>query len=128
MDPIAAMINSIKNAGNAGMDKVNVPYSKIKENIAEVLAKEGFIKSFEKRMEGGKSVLSMGLHLENRIPKIRGVKRLSKQSKRIYKKSTEIRQVKSGYGLLILSTPKGIMTGKEAKRESVGGEALFTIW
>ena len=128
MDPIADMIVALKNAGDAGRDSVSVPYSKLKENIANVLKKEGFVKSSEKKSLKGKPVLALDLYLENRVPKIQGIKRISKLSKRIYKKSSEIRGVKSGYGLLILSTPSGVMTGREAKKIGVGGEALFTIW
>ncbi len=122
------MIIKMKNAGMAGRDTTSVPYSKMKEAILEVLKSEGFIKSFEKKSEKGKQVLEIELILENRIPKIKGVKRVSKPSKRIYQKSTEIRNVKQGYGSLILSTPAGIMSGREARKQKIGGEALFQIW
>jgi len=128
MDPIANMIIGLKNAGNAGRDTVALPFSKIKENIANVLKKEGFIKSAEKKMVGGKPTLVVSLLMENRIPKIKGVSRISKTSKRIYKKFSEIRLVKNGYGAVILSTPKGILSGRDARKEKVGGEILFTIW
>ncbi|MES2214012.1 MAG: 30S ribosomal protein S8 [Patescibacteria group bacterium] len=128
MDPIANMIVQLSNAGNAGRDTAVVPFSKVKENIAAVLKSEGFVKSVEKKMVNERPVLEIGLILENRIPKIKGVKRLSKTSKRVYKKSTEIRPVKSGYGALVLSTPKGIMSGREAKKNKLGGEVLFSIW
>lgn len=128
MDPIADMINAMKTAGAAGRDSIVVSYSKIKENIASILKEEGFLKSYEKKTVKGKPSLVMELHVEERIPKIKGLSRVSKPGKRIYKKSSEIRGVKQGYGLLILSTPKGIMTGRDAKKEKLGGEALFTIW
>lgn len=128
MDPIANMIIAIKNAGMSGLLTVSVPFSKVKEAIAETLKKEGFIRSYEKKQKKGKPVLEMELILENRIPKVKGVKRISKTSKRIYLKSTEIRSVKNGYGAIILSTPNGIMTGRDAKKAKVGGEALFSIW
>ncbi len=128
MDPIANMITGIKNAGNAGRDSVVVSYSKIKENIANVLKKEGFIKDAEKKMVGGRPSLVINLIMENRIPKVKGVARISKTSKRIYKKSSEIRLVKNGYGAVVLSTPKGILSGRDARKEKVGGEILFTIW
>lgn len=128
MDPIANMITAIKNAGSAGRENVSVPYSKLKHDIAGVLKKEGFIKNFERKTLKNKPVLALELFLEDRMPKIRGVKRISKPSKRIYKKFSEIRPVKSGYGALVISTPLGVMSGKEAKSEKVGGEALFTIW
>jgi small subunit ribosomal protein S8 len=128
MDQIANMITHIANAGNAGRDNAVVGYSQLKADIAEVLKAEGFIKGYEKKTKGAKSFLSLDLYVENRLPKVKGVKRISKPSKRIYKKSSELRPIKQGYGLLVLSTPKGVMSGKQAKREKLGGEALFSIW
>lgn len=122
------MLNHIKNAGNAGKDNVVVGYSKLKHDIADVLAAEGFIKSVSKKEKGSKPSLSLDLYIENRVPKVKGVKRHSKPSKRIYRKASEIRPVKQGYGILVLSTPKGVMAGYKAKRDGVGGEALFSIW
>jgi small subunit ribosomal protein S8 len=128
MDTIANFIVKLKNAGNAGHDSVTVQHSNLKAAICAVLEKEGFIKGFEEKMEKGKKTLVIALLSENRIPKIKGVARLSKPSKRIYKKAEEIRAVKSGYGALILSTSKGVMTGREAKKQKLGGEAMFSIW
>jgi small subunit ribosomal protein S8 len=128
MDQIATMITHIANAGHAGRDHTVVGYSRMKADIAEVLKEEGFIKSYSKKTQGAKSFLSIDLFVQNRIPKIKGVKRHSKPSKRVYKKSSEIRAVKQGYGLLVLSTPKGVMSGRKAKKEGLGGEALFSIW
>ena len=128
MDPIANMITSLKNAGNSGLETVSVPFSKVKQAIAETLKKEDFIKSYDKKQKKGKPVLEIELILENRIPKVKGVKRISKSSKRIYLKSGEIKAVKNGYGALIISTPQGIMTGRDAKKSKLGGEALFSIW
>ncbi len=128
MDAISNMIIQIKNAGFAGHDGVSVPYSKLKHAIAETLKKEHFVKDVETKSEKGRKMLAINLFMENRVPKIKGVERISKPSKRIYKKSTDIRAVKSGYGALILSTSQGIMSGREAKRAKLGGEALFSIW
>jgi small subunit ribosomal protein S8 len=128
MDPIADMLTHIKNAGHAGRQNVVVNYSKLKHDIAQVLADEGFVKSVEKKSKAGKPALSIDLILDNRVPKVKGVRRHSKPSKRIYKKATEIRSVRQGYGLLVLSTPKGVMSGYKARKEGVGGEALFSIW
>ncbi len=122
------MITGIKNSGNAGRSSMVVSYSKIKEAIAEVLKKEGFIKGYEQKTVAKKPSLIIELFVEGRTPKVRGVKRVSKTSKRIYKKSSEIRLVKNGYGSVILSTPKGVMSGRDARKEHVGGEVLFTIW
>lgn len=128
MDPIADMITHMKNAGHAGKHNLVVGYSKIKHDIAEVLKEEGFVKNVEKKTKGSKHSLSIDLFVENRMPKIKGVKRHSKPSKRLYKKSSEIRGVKRGYGILVLSTPQGVMAGHKAKKAGVGGEALFSIW
>ena len=128
MDVISNMIISIKNAGNSGHETVVMPYSKLKESIANVLKKERFIKEVEVKENKGKKNLSIELFIENRIPKIKGVQRLSKPSKRIYKKASEIRLVRSGYGAVILSTPAGVMSGRDARKAKVGGEVLFNIW
>ena len=128
MDPLANMITHIKNAGDAGRHNVLVSYSKIKHNIADVLKEEGFVKNVEKKSKGDKHHLSIDLILDGRNPKVKGVKRHSKPSKRIYRKASEIRPVKQGYGILVLSTPQGIMAGYKAKKAGVGGEALFSIW
>lgn len=122
------MINHIKNAGNAGRENVVVGYSKLKHNIADVLKTEGFVKNVEKKGKGTKNFLSIDLIVNDRNPKVKGTKRISKPSKRVYKKAGEIRAVKQGYGILVLSTPQGIMAGYKAKKAGVGGEALFSIW
>ena|SRR3990167_5987093 len=128
MDTISNMIIQIKNAGPAGHDSVSIPYSKLKHSIASVLKAEKFVKDVEEGTKGGKKVLNISLFSESRVPKIQGVKRLSKPSKRIYHKSSDIRGVKSGYGALIISTSAGVMSGREAKKAGLGGEALFNIW
>lgn len=128
MDQISNFIIKLKNAGNAGQESVTLPYSALKESIAEVLKKEGFVKDWEKKMEKGRPTLLVSLFSENRIPKIKGVKRISKPSKRVYQKVEDIRSVKNGYGALILSTSAGVMTGRQAKASKLGGEALFQIW
>lgn len=122
------MITKIKNAGFAGHERVSIPYSKLLESIAETLRKERFIKDIETGTHKGRPVLKLGLFTEKRVPKIKGIERISKPSRRVYTKSSDIRGVKSGYGALILSTSQGIMSGREAKKLSLGGEALFKIW
>jgi len=128
MDQISNMIIQLKNAGFAGHDKVDIPYSRLKHSIIEVLKKEGFVRDVVMGIKGGKKVLNVDLFMDNRVPKIKGVQRLSKSSRRVYKKSSDIRAVKSGYGAIILSTSKGVMSGREAKNSALGGEALFSIW
>lgn len=135
MDTISDMIVQVKNAGNAGRDRVLVPYSKLKHSIAEVLKRENFIKDVETEAKKGRKILAIDLIFEGarlsfgrQAPKIKGVKRISKLSRRIYQKASNIRAVKNGYGALILSTSRGIMSDREARRAKLGGEALFQIW
>lgn len=127
-DPIADMIVRIKNASDSKKESVVLPYSKLKLSILDVLLKEGFVRSFGKKGKKITKWIEVGLIYENGMPKVRGVDRVSKSSKRVYFQAKEIRPVKSGYGLLILSTPQGIMTDKAARTAHVGGEALFKIW
>lgn len=128
MYPIADMLAHIKNSGQAGRHNVVVGYSRLKHDIAEVLKAEGFVKDVEKKSKGAKHHLSIDLFVENRIPKVKGVRLLSKPSKRMYKKASDIHAVRQGYGLLVLSTPQGVMSGYKAKKAGIGGEALFSIW
>jgi len=133
MDQIANMLISIKNGGLVKKDHIFVPHSKIKENILNVLKNEGFIKTFETTDLGNnKKSLKIVLSFEGKHPhiysKINNVERVSKLSKRIYVQAKDIKLVKYGKGVVVLSTPKGIMTGKEARKEMVGGEMLFKIW
>ncbi len=128
MDTISNFITQIKNAGLAGHASVLVSNSKLKVSIAEVLKKEKFIKDFEEKTVKGRNMLEISLLSENRIPRINGVARISKPSKRIYKKAAELKPVKNGYGALIVSTSAGVMSGREAKKQKLGGEALFSIW
>lgn len=128
MDQIANLITTLKNAGVAGHDNVVTSYSKLRHSIAEVLKKEGFVKDVDTRMEKGRKVMVITLLSENRVPRINGVKRISKPSKRVYKKAGEIKAIKNGYGALIVSTSHGVMSGSEARKAKLGGEALFSIW
>lgn len=129
MDQIANMINMIKNGNRAGHDSVVVPFSNIKLAIAQVLEKTGYVKKVEKKMHKNFPVLVIELmYKDDSSPRVSGVERVSKSSCRIYVGAKDIRPVKNGFGLMILTTPKGIMTGNEAKKELVGGEVLFKIW
>ncbi len=128
-DPIAAMITQIHNAGQVRKESVVLPYSKLKVAILDVLAKAGFVKSVAKK---GKKIIKyievVLAYEEDGSPKIRGVKRVSKSSKRVYIKANDIRPVKNGYGIMVISTPKGVMSDEMARKEKVGGEALCTLW
>jgi small subunit ribosomal protein S8 len=99
------------------------------EAILEVLKKEGFIADLEKKGKDIKKHIDVELkYFEDGEPAIHDVRRLSKQSKRVYKGAKEIHPVKNSYGIMVLSTPKGILSDKEARKQSIGGEALFIIW
>lgn len=127
-DPIADMIIRIKNAGATHKEATSFPYSKLKHEICTVLEKEGFIGDIAKKGKKVVKTLEVGILYANGHPRIQNVRRVSKPSRRIYRKVGEIRKVKQGFGALILSTPKGIMTDDMARKGKVGGEALFEIW
>lgn len=127
-DPIADMIIRLKNGGDSNKETVSFPFSKLKYEICAVLEKEGFIHSIAKKGKKVTKSIEVGLVYQNKFPRIEGVKRISKSSRRVYKKADELKPVKNGYGTLILSTPKGILTGSVARKAKVGGEALFEIW
>ncbi|MEK7659777.1 MAG: 30S ribosomal protein S8 [Patescibacteria group bacterium] len=128
-DPIADMINRIKNAQRVGHTSVVVPYSKLLWNVAEILEKEGFISAAQKR--GRKIVRTMELTLKystEKEPRVHGVRRVSKPSCRIYENSRALKSVKQGTGLAIVSTSKGLMTNSQARTAKMGGEIMFEIW
>ena len=127
MDKIGDMLVTIKNAGNAGKKTVHIPYSGYKMNIARALFQAGYIKSYSQTDTSKGSVLEIDLVYKDNKPKISQVKRISKPSRRLYTNVKGITSVKQGQGSVFLSTPKGILTGEEAKKEQVGGEILFEI-
>jgi small subunit ribosomal protein S8 len=128
MDQIANMINMIKNANRAEHEVVVVPYSKIKHAIADCLVREGYIATATKKMKKTFPVLELGLSYVDGAPKVTGVDRISKSSCRIYSSVKDIRPVRHGHGIMVLTTPKGILTDKQARKEMVGGEVLFKMW
>jgi small subunit ribosomal protein S8 len=123
-DPIADLLVRLQNASRVGKTSVSVPFSRIKKDIADVLSKEGYVGEPDKKNFS----LTIPLSYKNGRPTISGVKRISKPSRRMYFGVRDVRPVKRGHGLLVLSTPKGVMTGAQARAERVGGEALFEIW
>lgn len=128
-DPIADMLTRIRNALVARHDFTDVPASGLKLALAEVLKKEGYIKDFEMKEEGARK--SVRLHLayaDSREPVILGLQRVSKPGLRVYAAKKEIPRVYGGLGIAILSTPEGVMTGKEARSRGVGGEVLCYVW
>jgi len=128
-DPIGDFIVRLVNAGAVKHKSVSVPHSKIKMAVAEVLKEAGFVKSVEKQGKKVRKTINVELmYKEDGVHKITKVKRISKPGKRIYKAVDEIFPVRYGKGVLVLSTPKGILTGDQARKERVGGEALFEIY
>src|SRR3989344_1556377 len=128
MDSIANMIIMIKNASLAGKTSTIVPHSKLKDAILQCLKKEGYVSSISKKVKKGHPQLEVELVYVDKKPKITEAERISKQSRRVYFGVKDIHKVKNGSGLLVLSTPKGILSGKDAHKEQVGGEALFRLW
>lgn len=128
MDSIADMLVAIKNAQAVGKETVVVPYSKLKFSIADVLAKEGFLSGVEKKGKGPKKFIIMNLRYVDDRPAISSISRVSRQGTRIYIGRKLIRRVKQGYGMAILTTPAGILTGEEAKKKGVGGEVICEVW
>ena len=128
-DPIADMLNRIRNGIVAKQETVAVPASRTKISIAQVLKQEGFIKDFEVVSEGVKRTIRLRLAYGGRKePVISGVRRVSKPGLRVYVQKREIPRVYGGLGIAILSTPMGVMTGQEAWRQRVGGEILCYVW
>lgn len=128
MDQISNMLIGIKNAGLVKNKTVVLPFSSLKEAILEVLKKEGYIKTFHVAGDTKKTLEVVLEYKKDGTHRINDVKRISKQSKRVYTGVKEISPVKYGLGITVISTPKGILTDKEARKENVGGEVLFTIW
>lgn len=130
-DPIADMLTRIRNGLIAGHESVDVPSSKMKQGIADILVKEGYIKSAE--FVKGEDDVQGSIHIElkygpNKQKVITGLKRISKPGLRVYAKSNEIPQVLNGMGIAIISTSKGLMTDKEARQSATGGEVLCFVW
>lgn len=128
-DPVGDFIIRLTNAGAVKKANVSLPFSNFKMAIAEKLKDAGYVAAIEKKGKKVKKTLDVTL-MYNAAgePKIQGVKRISKPGRRMYKSVHEITRVRYGHGNLILSTPKGIKTDKEARTEKIGGEALFEIW
>ncbi len=128
MDPITDMLNRIRNAQAVLHPQAEVPFSNLKFEIAKILEKKGFIEKVVKSGKKENKSLEITLKYENKLPVISGLKRVSKQGQRIYLPAKKVRKVKGGYGIVIISTSKGLMTGKEARRQKLGGEILCEVW
>ena len=128
-DPIADMLTRIRNGILVSYDTVDIPNSKIKLNLAKILKNEGFIKNYKVIKDNRQGILKIFLKYDEKgNPLISGLKRVSKPSARIYAKKDKIPLILNGYGINILSTSKGLVTDKEAKKTGIGGEIICSIW
>ena len=128
-DPIADMLTRIRNANAMKYKEVAMPASKTKTEIARILKEEGFIADYKIRNDKPQKTLVLTLKYTNKKERvITGLKRISKPGLRVYTKSTDVPKVLNGFGIAIISTSKGIMTDKEARKESLGGEVMAYIW
>lgn len=133
-DPIADMLNRIRNAQAVLKPTVEIPYSSLKQEIAAILEKEGLIVKSEKKGKKTKKILEVTLKYETQpgiskvTPVISGLKRISRPGQRIYTQAKKISKVRDGFGIAIISTPKGLMTNKEARKQKLGGEIICEVW
>ena len=127
-DTIADMLTRIRNANQMRYEEVTVPASNIKKEIAKILKEEGFIKDYKIVSDDAQGTIVLTLKYNKKERVITGLKRISKPGLRVYAKNDEIPKVLNGLGIAIISTSKGIMTDKEARKENIGGEVLAYIW
>ena len=134
-DPITDMLNRIMNGQAASKESVLVPFSNIKYSIAEILKENGYVLAIEKKGRKEKRFIELGLKYDSdensqggKRPAILGVKRISKPGKRVYIGYKEIRPVRHGYGIAIVSTPQGVATDRDARKKKSGGEVLCEVW
>ena len=128
-DTIADMLTRIRNASSARHETVDSPASNMKKSIAQILVDEGFVKSFQVVEDGKQGVIRMTLkYVDGKTPVITGLRRVSKPGLRIYSNCEDMPKVMKGLGIAIVSTSKGVMTDKRARKENVGGEVLAFVW
>lgn len=127
-DPIADMLTRIRNGQAVSHQTVVMPYSKLKHSLAKILEKEGWLGAVDTQGRKIKKVIEIHLKYEGRQPVITGLRRISKPGRRTYVKYSALRPVKEGYGLSIVSTSKGLMSGREARQKKLGGELICEIW
>ena len=127
-DVIADMLTRIRNANNAKHETVDVPASNVKKAIADILVSEGYIKSYQVVEDGKQGTLHITLKYEGKQKVIQGIRRVSKPGLRIYSGCEDMPKVMNGLGVAIVSTSKGIMTDKQARKEHIGGEILAFVW
>ena len=128
-DPIADMLTRIRNASNSKFKTVDVPASNVKRAIADILYKEGYIRGYEEIKDDAQGTIRITLKYDEKgVKVISGLKRISKPGLRVYASKEELPKVLNGLGIALVSTSKGIMTDKEARKENLGGEVLAYVW
>ena len=127
-DPIADMLTRIRNAVRAGHEKVDVPASKLKLNIANLLKEEGFINSHRVIKDGKQGIIRITLRYHKGVPVLSNLQRISRPGRRIYVDKDEIPVIRGGLGVAIISTSNGVMTDAAAKKKGIGGEVVCAVW
>jgi small subunit ribosomal protein S8 len=128
-DPITDLLNRLRNAMRAGHDRADIPASRVKENLLKVLAEEGYVASYRRVEEKGRPLLRVGLKYDpDGEPVVNGFERVSRPGRRVYAPAKEIPAVLGGVGISIVSTSKGILTGRQAREAKLGGEILCNVW
>ena len=128
-DPIADLLTRIRNANRARKDTTDVPWSKLKEAIARVLVEEGFLREASVNEENGRKLLRVTLKYDEfRRPVVSGIRRVSRPSLRVYVGGRQIPVIRKGLGISVLSTPKGVIADRVARKENVGGEVICSVW
>jgi small subunit ribosomal protein S8 len=128
-DPIADLLTRIRNANRARKDSTDVPWSRLKESLARVLVEEGFLRDVTVNDNDGRKLLRISLSYDEfRRPVLSGIRRVSRPSLRVYAGGREIPMIRKGLGISVLSTPKGVIVDRVARKENVGGEVLCSVW
>jgi len=127
-DPIGDYLTRIRNASRAGKRELKIPYSQIKVELTRILKQEGYIWGYEVELDGVQSSITISTKFINRTPAITGLKRISRPGLRRYVRAREIPRVLGGMGIAIISTSHGVLTGREARTQNVGGELLAFVW
>lgn len=133
LDPIAEMLTKVRNAQKAGHPSVAIFFSKLKFSIAKILEKEGFVNSVSREKDGQREKIIIELKYTavsntRKIPAIRNIRRISREGQRIYVKNKGIRRIKNNFGIAVVSTSKGVMTGEESRKAGLGGEYICEVW
>jgi small subunit ribosomal protein S8 len=129
MDTVGQFLTNIRNAGLARLEKVDVPASNLRKSIADILTQEGYLKSFKVAKDSKQGIMRLYIkYNEDGTPKLLNLQRVSTPGRRIYLKCDELKKVRSGYGMSIISTSQGLMTNKKARQQRLGGEVICEVW